>query len=299
MFTKQGRIIVIPRPRVNGGFPCRTKGAVSFNLTIPDFSFSLSLTNGCLYFLLRPRRKKMKKNVISACVIIYALSFCSPGYPAPLDWLKNQLSTASSTKLSDTQIGAGLKDALNVGAKNTITILSKKDGFFSNPSAKIPLPEGLRKMEPALRKLGLGPKLDEFVLSMNRAAEKAAPQAATIFSSAIADMSFDDVQKIYKGGNTAATEYLKSKTSSKLLAQFHPAVSHAMNDYAVTKKFEEITAKARTLPVVGKYAGGMDISKYVSSKSLEGLFKVLAQQEEKIRTDPAARVTGLLKDVFK
>lgn len=241
----------------------------------------------------------MKIKIINASVIIFTLTVCSPGYSAPLDWLKSQLNTASSTKLSDTKIGAGLKDALHVGVKNTIAILGKNDGFFSNQSVKILLPEGIRKTEPALRKIGLGPKLDEFTLSMNRAAEKAAPQAADIFSSAIADMSFDDVQKIYKGGNTAATEYLKGKTSAKLLAQFQPVVGKAMEEYAVTKKFEEIAGRARTLPLVGKFTGSVDINKYVSSKALEGLFKVLAQQEEKIRTDPSARATALLKEVFK
>lgn len=231
--------------------------------------------------------------------MIFMLAVCRPGYSAPMDWLKGKWSTVTSTKLSDTKIGAGLKDALSVGVKNAITILGKKDGFFSNQSVKILLPEGVKKAEPLLRKIGLGPKLDEFTLSMNRAAEKAAPQAADIFSSAIADMSFDDVQKIYTGGNTAATTYLKAKTSSALLAKFAPVVSKAMEDYAVTKQFEAITGKAQALPLVGKFAGGIDINKYVSSKALEGLFKVLAQQEEKIRTDPSARVTSLLKDVFK
>jgi hypothetical protein len=186
-----------------------------------------------------------------------------------------------------------------VGIKNTITLLGKNDGYFANQAVKVLLPDGIKKVEPALRSIGLGPKLDEFTLSMNRAAEKAAPGAADIFSSAITNMSFDDVQKIFQGGNTAATEYLKTKTSEKLRAQFMPVVQKAMDDYAVTKKSEEILSKAQALPFIGRYATGIDINKYVSSKALDGLFKVLGQQEEKIRTDPAARVTSLLKDVFK
>jgi len=241
----------------------------------------------------------MNKKIIVLSVVAFVLCVCYCGYCAPLDWLKGALNKASSTKLSDTKIGAGLKEALSVGIKNTIALLGKNDGYFANQAVKVLLPEGLRKIEPALRSIGLGPKLDEFILSMNRAAEKAAPQAADIFSSAITEMSFDDVQKIFQGGNTAATEYLKAKTSEKLLAQFAPVVRKAMDEYAVTNKCEEILGKAQTLPLVGKYSKGIDINNYVSSKALDGLFKVLAQQEEKIRMDPAARVTSLLKEVFK
>lgn len=241
----------------------------------------------------------MKKKIIGLCAIIFVLSVCHKGYSAPMDWLKGALNKATSTKLSDTKIGSGLKEALNIGIENTIKLLGKNNGYFVNQAVKILLPEGIRKIEPALRSIGLGPKLDEFTLSMNRAAEKAAPLAAGIFSSAITGMSFDDVQKIFKGGNTAATEYLKANTSEKLLAQFQPVVRKAMDEYGVTRKFEEILGKAQTLPLVAKYTKGLDINNYVSSKALNGLFKVLGQQEEKIRTDPAARVTSLLKDVFK
>lgn len=239
-----------------------------------------------------------KKRIILSLVAFVFCVWCR-GYSAPMDWLKGVLNKSSSTRLSDTKIGAGLKEALKVGIENTIKLLGKNDGYFANQAVKVLLPEGIRKMEPALRTLGLGPKLDEFTLSMNRAAERAAPQAADIFSSAITDMSFEDVQKIFQGGNSAATEYLKAKTSQKLLAKFAPVVRKAMNEYAVTKKFEEILGQAQTLPLVGTYSKGIDIHNYVSSKALDGLFKVLAQQEANIRTDPAARATSLLKEVFK
>ncbi|MCG6536557.1 MAG: DUF4197 domain-containing protein [Syntrophales bacterium LBB04] len=241
----------------------------------------------------------MKKTITYLCPIIFVLSILRCSYSSPWDFIKSKLNTVTSTKLSDSKIGAGLKEALSVGIKNTIALLGKNDGYFANQAIKVLLPDGIKKMEPALRRIGLGPKLDEFTLSMNRAAEKAAPQAADIFSSAITDISFDDVQKIFQGGNTAATEYLKAKTSKKLLAKFAPVVQRAMDDYAVTKRSEEILSKAQTIPLVGKYASGIDINKYVSSKALDGLFLVLGQQENKIRTEPAARVTDLLKEVFK
>lgn len=241
----------------------------------------------------------MKRKVISAFALIFILFFCSRGYPVSLDWFKGVLNKTTSTKLSDTRIGPGLKEALRVGIENTVKLLGKNDGYFSNQTVKILLPDSMQKMEPALRSIGLGPKLDEFILSMNRAAEKAAPMAADIFSSAITEMSFDDAQKIFNGTNTAATEYLRSKTSANLLKQFQPVVDKAMSEYAVTKKCAEILGRAQSLPLVGKYAKNIDINKYVSSRALDGLFKVLGQQEEKIRTDPAARVTDLLKEVFK
>jgi hypothetical protein len=245
----------------------------------------------------------MKKSGLGGSVVIFlgmsffAIAFAADG--TPLDWLKNKVSATTSTSLGDTQVGAGLKEALKVGIENTIKLLGKQDGYMQNQAVKILLPPGLKNAEPALRKLGLGSKIDEFVLSMNRAAEKAAPLAADVFSSAITDLSIDDSQKILNGGHTAATDYLKSKTSGKLLTAFQPAVRKSMDDYAVTKKYGELMDKAKTLPFVGKFAGNLDIAQYVSSKSLDGLFKVLGEQETSIRTNPASRVTDLLKQVFK
>jgi len=215
-----------------------------------------------------------------------------------LDLLKDNLNAPSSTKSSESKIDLGLKEALKVGIKKTIKSLGKNNGYFANQNVKILLPEDMRKTETVLRGIGLGPKLDEFILSMNRAAEKATPLAADIFSTAITEMSFDDASKILKGGNTAATEYLKTKTSAKLLDLFQPAVRKTMNDYKVTKKFEAINDKVQTVPYANKFPN-IDLNKYVSSKALDGLFYMLGQEETNIRTNPKARVTALLKDVFK
>jgi len=241
----------------------------------------------------------MKKTVTCIFAASFVLSVFSCGYSASLDWLKDKLKVASSTKLSDTRIGSGLKEALKVGIVNTIKLLGQKDGYFGSQFVKIPLPESIKKIEPALRNLGLGPKIDECTLSINRAAEKAAPLAADIFSSAIAEMSFDDAKKLLQGGGSAATDYFKTKTYNKLQQAFYPAVRKSMDEYEATKKLEEIIGKIQTLPLVSNLAGTIDINKYVSSKALDGLFLVLGQQEAKIRTDPKARVTDLLKEVFK
>jgi hypothetical protein len=241
----------------------------------------------------------MKRTTICFLTGIYVLSLCWCAQAGLLDGLSAKLKSASTTSLSDTQIGAGLKEALSVGIKNTIALLGKQDGYLGNPAVKILLPAGIQKADPLLRKAGFGPKLDEFVLSMNRAAEKATPLAADIFASALTDMSFADAEKILKGGNTAATDYFKATTSKKLLQAFQPTMHTAMDNYAVTKNYEDIMGKLKTIPLAGTLAGKIDIEHYVASKALDGLFTTLGQQEAKIRTDPQARVTTLLQDVFK
>lgn len=240
----------------------------------------------------------MKKTIICVFMAFFVLSICRLSYSSPWDLIKSKLSGVTSTKLSDTTIGSGLKEALRVGIENAIKLLGKTDGYLGNQAVKILMPETIKKLEPVLRTIGLGPKIDEFVLSMNRAAEKTAPFAADIFASAITDMSIDDASKILQGGNTAATDYLKTKSYDKLLGIFQPVVRKGMDDYAVTSKFEEIMGKVQTLPFADKLVG-IDVDRYVSSKALDGLFLVLGQEENKIRTEPASRVTDLLKEVFK
>ncbi len=227
------------------------------------------------------------------------LLFCTAGYASVLDVLKDTLDRTGPVQSGDSsKIELGLKEALNVGVKNSIKSLGRNNGYFANAAVKIPLPEAVRQVESILRGFGFGPELDEFTLSMNRAAEKAAPLAADIFANAIADMSFDDAHKILRGGDTAATDYLRGKTYDKLLTLFEPAVRKTMKDYKVTKQYEDIIGKAQKLPMVGLVVD-LDVNRYVSSKALDGLFYVIAREETSIRTNPKARVTSLLKDVFQ
>jgi len=239
----------------------------------------------------------MKKKIILS--IFFVLFLCQYANASFLDVLKETLDNSFTENKSESgKVDLGLKEALNVGIKNTIKYLGKKDGYFANSAVKILLPEEVRKTETVLRGIGFGPQLDEFTLSMNRAAEKAAPMAADIFSKAIADMSFDDANKILRGGNTAATDYLQAKTYDKLLEHFQPAVRKTMSQYKVTQQYEAINGKVQNLPFVGKVMN-LDVNQYVSSKALDGLFYVLAKEETSIRTNPKARVTELLKEVFK
>jgi hypothetical protein len=238
----------------------------------------------------------MKKNIILS--ILFLLLLCPYSHASLLDVLKDTVNNVSVTPSSSGKVDLGLKEALNVGIKNTIKYLGKHDGYFGNAAVKILLPEKVRQLEPALRGIGYGPQIDEFTLSMNRAAEKAAPLAADIFSTAITEMSFDDANKILRGGDTAATDYLKTKTYDKLLEKFQPAVRKTMSEYKVTQKYDAINGKVQKFPLIGR-AVNLDVNKYVSSKALDGLFSVLAKEETNIRTNPKARVTDLLKEVFK
>ena len=194
------------------------------------------------------------------------------------------------------QIVAGLKEALTIGTGKAVGATSKPDGYFGNKAIKILMPKKIDKVADALGKVGYQKEVDEFVLSMNRAAEKAAPQAKAIFIDAIRGMSFEDARKILDGGDTAATQYFKTRTSGKLSEAFRPIVSSSMNEVGATRSYKEMMGKYTALPFAKTES--LDLDRYVTDKALEGLFHMVGQEEVKIRKDPAARVTDLLKNVF-
>ncbi|MBF0479654.1 MAG: DUF4197 domain-containing protein [Candidatus Omnitrophica bacterium] len=222
------------------------------------------------------------------------------------DWFKNVLSPLTNnntvnlkqTSLNNTTIASGLRDALRVGIDKTIALTGQTDGFFKNQAIKISMPQQLQIMDKALRAVGYGPKVDEFVLSMNRAAETASPVARDIFINSIMGITFDDAQHILNGGNTAATEYFKGKTAQQLQGLFQPVVNQKLNEFEVTRRYNILIEKYKTLPFASKFPAP-SINDYVVRKALDGIFYVLGQQEQAIRQDPAARVTDILKQVFK
>lgn len=231
--------------------------------------------------------------------------FCPSQSFAASQWLKkagdfanSQMNTAKGVSLSDTKIGEGLKEALKVGIENAIKVTGKTDGYFTNDLIKIVMPPKLQMMEKPLRMAGFGKQIDEFILSMNRAAETAAPSAQEIFLDAIFNVTISDVQTLYNGGPTAATDFLRSKTYKKLRGQFAPVVTKSLAQYNVTKKYQGIIQYYQQMPMAQKFPAP-SIEDYVVGKSLDGLFMVLAQEEAKIRKDPAARTTDLLKEIFK
>jgi len=217
-----------------------------------------------------------------------------------LDGLKEkgmeQLGVSGSAGLSNEKIISGLKEALEVGTENAVQLTGNVDGYLKNEAIKILLPEKLQSMDQALRMVGFGPQIDEFVVSMNRAAEQAAPLAKPIFKEAVTGMTFEDGKKILNGGDTAATDYFKEKTKAKLTEAFKPKVAQAMDQVGVAAQYKALVGQYTSLPFVS--AEQFDLDSYVVGKSLDGLFHTLAQEEQKIRANPAARVTDLLKEVF-
>jgi len=212
------------------------------------------------------------------------------------DLIKKGLGVGGKSGLSEAKIGNGLKEALKVATQNTVNLTGQKDGYFANQAIKILMPKKLGRLEKPLRMVGYGPQVDEFVLSMNRAAERAAPSAKKIFGDAVAQMTFDDAKKVLNGGDTAATDYFKDKTTDKLTAAFRPVVEKSMNEVGVTRKYKEMVGRYEAIPFSKDIA--FDPDQYVVEKAMDGLFYVLGQEEKTIRSNPAARVNDLLKEVF-
>ncbi len=203
---------------------------------------------------------------------------------------------AQSGAPSEGTLAAGFKQALSIGTEKAVQTVSKTDGYFGNQAIKILLPDSMQRVADVLGKLGMQKQLDDLILSMNRAAEKAAPQAAAIFGGAIKDMGIQDAQKIYSGGDTAATDYFKGKTSEQIFNAFKPIISASMQEVGTTALFNTIMSKYNAMPFVPK--ASIDIEQHVTAKATDGLFTMVGEEEKKIRTNPAARTTDLLKSIF-
>ena len=238
----------------------------------------------------------MKKTVLPLLpllpLLILSTTHCNTGM---LDQAIQEATNPSRPSQEDTFI-AGLKQALDIGTKNAVSTVSKENGYFDNLNIKIPVPEKLEDAEKLLRKVGLGSQVDKFVLSMNRAAETAAPQAVDIFVGAIKDMTVVDAYGIVKGDETAATAYFEDKTSDNLYRLFKPVVTDSMAKVGVVGHYKNLLSSYNSLPFVKQI--DVDIEDYVTHGALDGLFFMVGEEEKKIRKDPAARVTELLQEVF-
>ena len=232
-------------------------------------------------------------------MIAFLLVGAHAGFAASLSDMAKEAQKAfggSAGGLSNDEITAGLKEALQVGTEKAVGLVSQPDGVYQKPAIKIPMPESVQKVEKLLRTAGYGEKVDAFELSMNRAAERAAPEAKSIFWDAISGMNFEDAQKILNGRDNEATLYFEDKTAARLQEAFKPIVKDAMGEVGVTRSYQDLNEKMTSLPF-GKSAS-FDLDQYVTDGALKGLFKMLADQERQIRTQPAARVTDLLQKVF-
>lgn len=230
-----------------------------------------------------------------AAVFVTASAACAQ---IDLDRLLKGLpqTPAAGGSVGDVKIGQALKQALQVGTEKAVNLTGRPDGYYLNQAIKIVLPENLKAVESALRLVGYGAEVDALVVGMNRAAERAAPAAKTIFWDAIGAMTIDDARRILNGADTAATDYFRDKTTSSLTAAFRPVVERSMNEVGVTRQYKQVLAQAQALPFLN--TEDYDIDRYVVGKALTGLFHVVGEEERKIRKDPAARVTDLLREVF-
>lgn len=198
--------------------------------------------------------------------------------------------------LTNDEVIRGLKEALSVGTNNSSGLVSKVDGYYKNPKVMIPFPQEAIDVKNTIDKLGLKSQTDKFVETLNRGAEEAAKSAAPIFLNAITNMSIGDGFAILNGKDTAATSYLKGKTSAELTAAFLPKVKDALKKVNVTKYWNPIITKYNKIPGVKKQ--NPDLDNYVTQRAMQGLFLLISEEEAKIRKDPAARVSDILKKVF-
>lgn len=205
----------------------------------------------------------------------------------------------SAPALTNDEVISGLKEALTKGISEGADVASMTDGFFKNPKIKLPFPPDAQKVKDKAIELGMQNKVDEFELTLNRAAEAASKEAKPIFVDAIKQMTIGDGFAILKGSDTAATAYLREKTTASLKQAFSPKVQTAIESVKLTNYWEPLTKayNASTL-LTGKDEVNTDLNAYVTDKAVNGLFYLIAQKETEIRKDPVARTTDLLKKVF-
>lgn len=256
----------------------------------------------------------MRKAVSTPLLVLALAGLASaPVHAGWLDDLKKKLEGAQSSPatsttspgigataaavLSDEEMVKGLKEALSKGTQQAIANLGKDGGFLNNLDVKIPMPSELQKVEKLLRKLGQDKYADQFVATMNHAAEKAVPEAAGLFADSISQMTLADAKSILKGPDDAATQYFRKTSEAKLKERFLPIVQAATNQAGVTAAYKKLMQKAGpTAQLLG--VGTTDLDSYVEGKAVDGLFKMIAAEEKRIRENPVARTTDLLKKVF-
>ncbi len=205
------------------------------------------------------------------------------------------LNQRSTSGLSNDKIIAGLKEALRVSTGKAVAVTGRPDGFLKNQTIKILLPQKLKTVGAGMRMIGMGAQVDELEVGMNRAAEQATPFAKQIFLNALKKMTFDDARKILTGSDTAATAYFQRTSTGELSTAFAPIVEKSMKNVGVVQQYNRVLASA---PGGSALAGQFDLNKYVVGKTLDGLFLVLGEEEKKIRKNPVAQTTSLLKEVF-
>jgi hypothetical protein len=237
------------------------------------------------------------KSVAGLLLTIF-LILASSGCATLQDSMGDILDSGSGDgELDESVVIAGIREALRVGTQNTVISTSQVDGYLGNELIRIVFPEQMGSMVSTLRTVGLGAYVDELEVGMNRAAELAAAEARDIFWNAIRDMTVTDAFGILNGDDTAATEYFRRQTGAELMERFHPIIEQKIDEIGLSRLYGKAVDAYNSLSFTGA-PELVDLDEYVADKALEGLFTVLAQEEQKIRKDPAARTTELLRKVF-
>jgi hypothetical protein len=237
--------------------------------------------------------------VLAGVLIACTASAQMPGLDSIMKGIENLPKTQSGRSggtSDDKTTGAGIKEALAVGTERAVNSLSGVNGYFGNQAVKILMPDSIKKVAEVASMVGFQKQVDAFVLSMNRAAEAAAPLAARYFADAIRDMSLDDVRGIMTGGDTAATEFFSRKMRGNLYKAFKPVVSKKVSEVGATRAYNDLIGRYEKVPFVSKQS--LDLDDYVTNKALDGLFLTVGEEEKKIRNNPVARTTDLLRTVF-
>jgi len=205
-------------------------------------------------------------------------------------------TTSGVDALSSTEINAGLKEALTRGAEAAVAQLGQKDGFFGNAAMKIPLPPSLQKAEKAMRMLGMGKQADELVLSMNRAAEAAVPEAKTLLVGAVKEMTLEDAKGLLTGGKTSATDFFRKKTETQLTERFGPIVKATTDKVGLAQQYNRYAGAAAQFNLIDKEQASVE--QYVTQQSLDRLYTLIGEKEAAIRANPMQAGSDLLKKVF-
>jgi hypothetical protein len=238
------------------------------------------------------KRLNMKKYIIA----ILLFTAASTQAQININNVLNTVNSALGNGLSNDDIVKGLKEALNVGSNKASASASKTDGFYKNSLIKIPFPKEASEMRSTLLKIGMKKQVEEFEKQLNRAAEDAAKKAAPIFVSAVTKMTINDGITILRGKDDEATQYLRKTTNTQLTNEFKPVISASLKKVQITKYWKPLITAYNKIPFVKKANPNLD--DYVTTKATDGLFILVAQEETKIRKDPAARVSDILKKVF-
>lgn len=244
---------------------------------------------------------KLLLMTLVAATLLPVLAVSSSSVQSPLDQLKKKAQEIVRPKsqagvLADDKIITGLKQALSISTKKAVAQTGRPDGFLKNDAIKIVLPEKLQSIAKGMRMVGMGAQVDQLEVGMNRAAEQATPAARKIFLNALTGMTFQDARQILDGDDTAATEYFKRNSTEELAAAFKPIVHQSMENVGVVRQYDRLMQN----PLVARAASGEDmkLDDYIVGKTLNGLFYVMGQEEQKIRKDPAAQTTAILRAVF-